>query len=498
MAANQDLQRRGAFRSGKLTPVTQFTDPAHLTAYGTGLAGYSEVLAEAKAKAEREKEEALTEQAKAATTETKQKTATGEREAAIREYQAAIDPVTGVAPPAASAAIQQRHPSVQLPPGTPTRESVAAFVRSQVPPKDQPEYDIKQAEVGAMGNLTPENIGKMVAGSIDSVKYPDQYQRTLNDTTNALRLGLGVKGIQAAIKDGSDRIAARENVLAGKNPVELAMERTRLSLEQQRLGVERRNAGLDENTGKPLQYADAQGNPINISPLARQIAAYKMSPASARSYNTNRGLMDQVLAVNPNWDIGQYEQRYQTYKDLGPGGKLGQQALALNTLIRHSDDLIDAVKDLGNGNFTPANAGYQKLVQLFGGSAPTNFDQLKQYVAGETVKLVRGGAGNKEDEANAAANINRANSPKQLLDALRINFGVAGGKMQALNQSVRSAINDQKFTALDPGAAQILTNRGYDTETMKPRVAVAAPQKGDRQTHQGRAYVFDGTKWVGQ
>ena len=72
---------------------------------------------------------------------------------------------------------------------------------------------IKQAEAGAMQNLTPENVASMVAGSIDRKKYPDQYQRTVNDASNALRLGLGVSGVQAAIKDGSDRVAQRENMI---------------------------------------------------------------------------------------------------------------------------------------------------------------------------------------------------------------------------------------------------------------------------------------------
>jgi hypothetical protein len=289
--------------------------------------------------------------------------------------------------------------------------------------------------------------------------YLPQYAKSLGKTVDQLTR--------------ADITAARtEWAKSNKNPVELQMEQARLALEQGRLAVERRNAGLDAN-GQPMQYADANGNPINISPIARGIASYKMAPLTARAYASNRGLMDQVLAVNPNWDIGQYEQRYNTFKDLGPAGKLGGQALALNTLVRHSDDLIEAIKGLGNGPFTPLNAGYQKLVQLFGGSAPTNFDQLKQYVAGETVKLVRGGGGNKTDEENAAANINRANSPSQLMGAMQTNFGVAGGKMQALNQAVRSSINDPKFTALDPGAAQILTNLGYDLETMKPRAAGA-------------------------
>lgn len=267
-----------------------------------------------------------------------------------------------------------------------------------------------------------------------------------------------------------------------KRGEQLAMDRARLAIDRSRLAVEQRNAGLDAN-GQPIQHTDAQGNLINISPLARQIAAYKMPPASARSYQTNRGLMDQVLAANPNFDIGAYQERFDTMKDLRPGGKLGQQSLAVNTLIRHSDDLIDMVKELGNSSFKPANALKQKWTEIFGGSAPTNFDQLKQFVAGETVKLVRGGGGSAEDERNASANINKAGSPEQLAGALDTNFAVAGGRVDALNQAVRKTIGDKQFTSLDEGSTAILKKRGYDTETLKKVATV-------RYTSNGQTYAI--------
>jgi hypothetical protein len=288
------------------------------------------------------------------------------------------------------------------------------------------------------------------------------------DPTAIARVGLTAPELVTSDQAAKD-LAERQH----HNKIEENQGQARIGVEQGRLAVERRSQGLDAN-GQPMQYSDPQGNPINIDPIARQIAAYKMTPASARNYSLSRGLMEQVLAVNPNFDIGVYQQRFNTMKDLAPGGKLGQQALALNTLVRHSDDLIDAVQALGNGSFTPANAGVQKLKQLFGDSAPTSFEQLKQYVAGETTKLVRGGAGTEEDVRNAAASINKANSPKQLLDALKVNFGVAGGKLQALNESVRKATGDNQYTAVDQGAASILQKRGFDTGTMKPVQAGAA------------------------
>jgi hypothetical protein len=323
--------------------------------------------------------------------------------------------------------------------------------------------------------LKPEGDFQMV--------YLPQYAKSLGKTVDQLT---------------KDDIAGAKTewTKASKNPVELAMEQARLGIEQNRLQMERRAQGLDPS-GNPLQYRDAQGNPINISADQRLVAAYKMPPTSARQYLTNPAFMEGVTAINPAFDVGRYEQRQKTMNDLTPGGPLGQNALALNTLVRHSDDMMNTIALLKNGSFTPANEAYQRVRQLFGSAAPTNFDQLKNYVVGETVKLIRAGGGTEGDEKRVSDALNRAGSPQQLAEAMRINFEVAGGKMQALNQAVRPVINDPAYSALDPGATAILIRRGYEAETMKPRAA-GGPKLGDRQTHQGRAYVFDGTKWVGQ
>jgi len=312
-------------------------------------------------------------------------------------------------------------------------------------------------------NSQPEYDAWRQANPEAAKRLPPMFSPALK--TVAQRLGL-----TADQQVTTDQAAANLALQRQKEGREASQGAQHIGIERSRLAVEQTNAGVDAN-GQPLKYTDEQGNPVNISPIAKQIAEYKLPAPAARSYASNKGLMNQVLAANPNFDIGQYEQRYQTLKDLRPGGKLGSQALALNTLIRHSDDLIDAVGALGNGSFTPANAGYQKLRQIFGDSAPTNFDQLKQFVAGETVKLVRNGGGDQEDMKAASANINRAGSPQQLLDALKVNFGVAGGKMQALNQAVRASTGQKDYTALDQGATDILKRRGYDTETMKPAAA---------------------------
>jgi hypothetical protein len=255
------------------------------------------------------------------------------------------------------------------------------------------------------------------------------------------------------------------------------------------------NAGLNQD-GTPIQYTDpTTGQPINISPQARLIATYRLPAPQARQLyaTSSRGMVNQVLAVNPNFDIAKYEERQKTYREMSPGGPIGQQALALNTLVRHSDELMDAIDKLDNTTFTPANAGWQRIRQLLGSSAPTNFDALKTYVTGETVKLVRGGGGTEKDEENVSANINKANSPQQLVDAMKTNFAVAGGKMQALNQSIQTATGDADINVLDQGAQEIMRKRGYDPKTFKP----IAPGGQQPQTKYKRIFQGPNNHQVG-
>lgn len=207
-------------------------------------------------------------------------------------------------------------------------------------------------------------------------------------------------------------------------------------------------------------------------PVAASYANYRTkmplsragSPKAIRAYE---GLLNRVMKIDPAFDENGYDTKKQAALKYAPGGELGNQGLALNTLVRHSDDLIDAVKKLGNGDFTPANAGYQKLRELLGDKAPTNFDQLRDYVSGETVKLIRGGGGSVEDAERASRNLDRQRSPSQLAGALETNFEVAGGKMQALNEQAQKYHLGKDFTVLDEGAKAILDKRGYDTKTLK-------------------------------
>jgi len=124
-------------------------------------------------------------------------------------------------PSGAQARALVQHYSDNLIAASPNQQKVAkeaaALKAQEVTTAGQQQVnEQRQRELEATNALlaNPEKMNLMISGSIDPKRYPDQFRRTQNDAMNALRLGQGVKGVQTAIKDGSDRIAARENAEA--------------------------------------------------------------------------------------------------------------------------------------------------------------------------------------------------------------------------------------------------------------------------------------------
>lgn len=229
--------------------------------------------------------------------------------------------------------------------------------------------------------------------------------------------------------------------------------------------------------------------PPTLESSARAIADYNAAPPTGAraTYGPNGRVMARARELfeadhpgeqfdNTAWGVKQ-----KAAKDYAPGGDSGKQANALNTLVRHTDDLMDLIPQLGNGKFNPSNAAFQKLKSLFGDQTPTDFDQMKQFLAGETVKLVRGGGGAEGDIEAAQRNISTARSPEQLQGALMTNFEVAGGRMEALNEAARKSHLGKDFSVLDNGATAIARKRGLDPKTLK-RAAVAPIKLKDGRT----------------
>jgi hypothetical protein len=84
------------------------------------------------------------------------------------------------------------------------------LMQSMVPVAEQPEYQIKSQQAKAAAAMTPATIAAQVNGVIDPNKYPAQNARARAAANNALANGMGLAGVNAAIKDNADSVQAIE------------------------------------------------------------------------------------------------------------------------------------------------------------------------------------------------------------------------------------------------------------------------------------------------
>lgn len=135
---------------------------------------------------------------------------------------------------------------------------------------------------------------------------------------------------------------------------------------------------------------------------------------------------------------------YQTFVDFNKG-KSSDTIRALNTAIPHLDTLGKLATALDNNDTQSINKMSNFFKERFGKPAPTNFDTAKQIVADEVVKAVVGAGGSQFDREQAAATINKANSPEQLKQDIGTYEQLMAGQMSSLQQKYEAGTGRKDF-----------------------------------------------------
>ena len=312
----------------------------------------------------------------------------------------------------------------------------------------------------------------------------------LTKPEDILKIGQTPEQITQATQKGQElaETANRDRNLA-------ANQRGELDVKRAELGVQQYNAGVGPD-GKPIQYTDPQtGQTQGVSPIAQAIANYKLPPAAARSYSANRGLMNQVLAANPDFDIANYETRQNVAKDFANDkpNSAGGQVLALNTLVHHAQLYQDVANSLKNGTFTPGNAVYNSVAQAFGSSPPTNANLVAQFLAGETAKAA-GGSQAEGEVTRILGSLSKNASPQQISDTGKTILQIAAGRMTPLQEKVDQSNLGNVVKIVGPDAADILQKNGYDPKTFKqaatPASLSASHKVGDTVIYNGAQHTI--------
>ena len=141
-------------------------------------------------------------------------------------------------------------------------------------------------------------------------------------------------------------------------------------------------------------------------------------------------MLQLVAQYDPSFDAVEYNARARARTD-ATSGKLAQNNNALNTGIGHVWQLAQAVDALHNGNWQSMNAVKNWWNAEFGGTAPTNFEAIRDRVAPEITKVWRGAGGAESDIKRDIGTLSTAKSPAQLYGALSEIAGLMQSKIEA-------------------------------------------------------------------
>jgi hypothetical protein len=139
-------------------------------------------------------------------------------------------------------------------------------------------------------------------------------------------------------------------------------------------------------------------------------------------------VMNKVYQVDPQWS----EQRAQVRKAFTTGTD-GRNIGNLNTASVHLDALGEISKALDNGTFQPGNALWNKAKTMFGGAAPTDYEGLKQAVAGEMDAALHG-TSTIPGRDEIAATMPAKNAPGQMTGIIDTNLKTIGAKLQTYKE----------------------------------------------------------------
>src|SRR5699024_12456895 len=103
-----------------------------------------------------------------------------------------------------------------------------------------------------------------------------------------------------------------------------------------------------------------------------------------------QSIMASVMHADPSWNEAAYKQyaRTRKYFTTGKGGKLINN---INTAMQHANELLGAINDLHNGEFTPWNSIVNTAQKAVGNQDVTNFNAIVTPLASELATVYKNG-----------------------------------------------------------------------------------------------------------
>jgi hypothetical protein len=269
----------------------------------------------------------------------------------------------------------------------------------------------------------------------------------------------------------------------------------------QTMDANRRRSVTSINTGTATVPGDftrtGEAFLVTIPPqwraTVKKIANYDEDPTKVASMRggMRETLMQWVNQVNPAYDASMSANRIPTRKAFTTGTQ-GRQINNINTAIGHIDQLTALADQLQNGGFVPANSAWNAIRTAFGADTVTNFETLKDALAGEVAGVLSGSGATVSGIAEARDKIHAASSPTQLAGYVATLIPVMGSKLGSLDYQYHQAMGaDDPFSALSPESVRILQKHGVDPSHLTQQTgAPPPPAEGTEGTVNGVPAVW--------
>ena len=263
--------------------------------------------------------------------------------------------------------------------------------------------------------------------------------------------------------------------------------RTTFNLQASGVGTPPPAANPDGTAKTPEQLYQSFGAKGGV---VQGIVEGRQTPPSGSAQRSPywQDVQNKVYQVDPQWN----EQRAQVRKAFTTGTD-GRNIGNLNTATVHLDALGEIAKALDNGTFQPGNAIWNKAKTMFGAAAPTDYEGLRQAVAGEMDAALHG-TSTIPGRNEIAATMPAKNAPGQMSGIIDTNLNTIGQKLNTYKERYEQQNpGDTVWSPVLPSAQTVFQKHGIGQQQTASKDFGPAPSgKADGATGK----LPDGTKVV--
>ena len=168
-----------------------------------------------------------------------------------------------------------------------------------------------------------------------------------------------------------------------------------------------------------------------------------------------------ATTYDPSFSTRIYGLMDKTAKEFTPGGIVGTNVLAINTMTHHIDDFADAFSKLNNSQVQRWNSAKNKMATEFGDPALQRVQVSGLAAAGELAKVIKGGRAAPTDQEMAEWEkvFSTSMSKEQMNAVVWQALQTAGGRLTSIEDAYKQAMGGREFGALSPDTKQIILKR---------------------------------------